>query len=133
MPTVNMRSLSGTSRHRLKDKKVHIVQAKNAQLADGSWGTEYRPVHPGKVWAYRRQIGGSEYYATATAGLSESVVYFVNWRDDLTEPGEARWVVEGNRAYKVTRIDTYEGYKRDIALYCETDDKFDVDDVKPYE
>lgn len=132
MANTSMRSVSGTARHRLKDKKVQIVQADSWQDSMGSWHSGYRPVHPGKLWAYRRQIGGSDYYTAATAGLSEDVVFFVNWRDDLTNGGEERWVVDGDRAYKVTRIDTYEGYRRDIALYCETDSKFNVDDVEEF-
>lgn len=133
MAKSQMNAVSGTARHRLKDKKIQIVRDDTYQDDLGNWHSGLRPIHPGKLWAYRRQIGGEAFYTSVTAGLSEDVIFFVNWREDLAQTQSDTWVIEGDVAYKVTRVDTYEGYKRDLALYCVRDQEFNFSDVQPYE
>lgn len=133
MAKSQMNAVSGTARHRLKDKKIQIVRDDEYQDEWGSWHSGMRPIHPGKLWAYKRQIGGEAFYTSVMAGLSETVIFFVNWRADLASNDADIWVIEGDTAYKVDRIDTYEGYKRDLALYCATDPTFDFGSVEPYE
>lgn len=87
---------------KLKDKRIII--------AEGSY-----PIHPGKLWAYFRQLSGKEAQSAGVAGFDEEVVFTVNWRDDIDT---GYYVKCGEVVYSITRIDTFEGYKRDLTLYC---------------
>lgn len=47
----------------------------------------------GTVWAYFRNLSGKEVFAAATVRYNGTL-------------------------YNITRIDTFEGYKEDLTLYC---------------
>lgn len=53
--------------------------------------------------------------AAAAYRYDEEVLFTINYRNDLTT---ACFVEYGGVNYNVTRIDTFEGYKQDITLYC---------------
>ena len=67
------------------------------------------------VWAYFRQLSGKEIFAAAAYRYDEEVLFTINYRAGLTT---ACYVEYSGVKYSVTRIDTFEGYKQDITLYC---------------
>ena len=67
------------------------------------------------VWAYFRQLSGKEILAAAAYRYDEEVLFTINYRAGLTT---ACYVEYNGVKYSVTRIDTFEGYKQDITLYC---------------
>ena len=69
----------------------------------------------GTVWAYFRHLSGKEVFAAATVNYKEEVLFQVNYRTDLTTANVIRY---NGRLYNITRIDTFEGYKQDLTLYC---------------
>lgn len=73
-----------------------------------------KPVPP-PLRAYFRQFSGKEVFAAATVNYKEEVQFQVNHRTDLTT---ANMVLYNGMPYNITRIDTFEGYKEDLTLYC---------------
>ena len=69
----------------------------------------------GTVWAYFRHLSGKEAFAAATVNYKEEVLFQVNYRTDLTTANMVRY---NGALYNITRIDTFEGYKEDLTLYC---------------
>lgn len=67
------------------------------------------------VWAYFRQLSGKEIFAAAAYRYDEEVLFTINYRNDITT---ACFVEYNGVKYNVNRIDTFEGYKQDITLYC---------------
>ena len=67
------------------------------------------------VWAYFRQLSGKEVFAAATTNYKEEVLFTINYRTDLTTACVVRY---RGVLYDITRIDTFEGYKEDLTLYC---------------
>lgn len=67
------------------------------------------------VWAYFRQLSGKEVFAAATTNYKEEVLFTINYRTDITPAHVVRY---RDVLYDITRIDTFEGYKEDITLYC---------------
>ncbi len=67
------------------------------------------------AWAYFRQLSGKEIFAAAAYRYDEEVLFTINYRAGLTT---ACYVEYNGVKYSVTRIDTFEGYKQDITLYC---------------
>jgi SPP1 family predicted phage head-tail adaptor len=101
---------------KLKDKKIEILAVTHTKDADGFAVETLTPIAP-PVWAYYRQLSGKEIYAAATVQAVEEVLFVVNWRGDIT----ARHVVRYNGVlYDISRVDTFEGYKGDITLYCKS-------------
>ncbi len=45
----------------------------------------------------------------------EAVLFVINWRDDITPRNVIRFK---GVDYYFTRVDTFEGYKVDLTLYC---------------
>lgn len=123
---------SAKSRHHMKDKKVDVLVSKSAQDAEGNFRSFYVPITPKPVWAYFRQLGGVVNFSAMSYRMDEENVFYVNWNEALAN-GSANYVIYRGKAYEVQRIDTYEGYKRDVALYCSTAKlNFDMSKVKPY-
>ena len=58
---------------------------------------------------------GKEVFAAATLNYKEEVLFQVNYRSDLTTANMVRY---NGTLYNITRIDTFEGYKEDLTLYC---------------
>lgn len=104
-------------RVRLKDKRVSLVSYAETVDDEGNEVEGYRVV--ADVWAYVRQVDQTTRANTSAPYSEEQYVLYLNWREDLRD-GKISHVVYGGRAYEVTRADTYEGYRRDIALYVKT-------------
>ena len=85
---------------KLKDKKINIYQETHVPNGNGYTTKVTEPLAL-NVWAYFRQLSGKE--------------ITINHRTGLTT---ACFVEYGGVRYDVTRIDTFEGYKQDITLYC---------------
>lgn len=120
---------------RLKDKKIKIYKRTEAvRDSDGYASCKYTPIHPGTLWAYVRQTSGKEYYAAMAQQVTEEILFVVNWREDLTMD-QVRWLyIEYNgRWYDVQRIDTYEGYKREIQIFAKSTSHISDAALSPYE
>ncbi len=110
---------SNTGGMKLKDKKVSIWNCTYDSDPKGYPIEEWAKIHDGQLWAYYRQLSGTEYYAAAAQQNTEEVMFAINWRVDV----EPQMLVEYNgKYYEIVRVDNYEGYKRDIRLYCKLTD-----------
>ena len=49
---------------KLKDKKIRIIAFTSTTNEHGFNTEEWRPIHSGRLWAYYRQLSGSEFYAS---------------------------------------------------------------------
>ena len=127
MANYNRGSQSKASRYKLKDKKITIYRRESSTNSNGFPAYGYKPIHPGKLWAYFRQIGGSQYYAAKQMQIEEEAMFCVNWREDLTLDAAVVLFIEYNGTwYSIQRVDTFEGYKSDICLYSNSL-KYEVD------
>ena len=66
------------------------------------------------VWAYFRQLSGDEIYRITTQ-TEATVMFLINYRSDITTENVIKY---RGTLYNITRVDVYEGYKRDWTLYC---------------
>lgn len=121
-------------RQRLKDKKIVLYESIWGQSPIGDTITTYKPMHPGKLWAYVRQLSGQERYAAMALQIVEETLFVINWRKDLSTADAARGLyLEHNGCwYNITRIDTFEGYKQDLQLYGKLRQEPDESDILPY-
>lgn len=99
---------------KLKDKKIELLQQVTTRDDEGFSTTTLESVGS-PVWAYFRQLSGKEVFAAATTNYKEEVLFVVNYRTDLTTAHVVRYK---GILYDITRIDTFEGYKEDLTLYC---------------
>ena len=122
-------------RKHLKDKKITVYRRSSEANENGYRVNCYRPIHPGTLWAYVRQLSGKELFIARSLQAEEEILFSVNWRADLTTEACLSLFIEHKGVwYNVTRVDTYEGYKSDIRLYAKTmRDIPDPGEVKPYE
>lgn len=119
---------------KLKDKKIKIYKYVETTDEDGFQTAGYMPIHPqDSVWAYFKQLSASLLYASNTTTIKEECLFRINWTDAvLVNYASDYRVYYDGLLYQVTRVDPYEGYKRDLALYCKlTTDK--IDTVVPYD
>lgn len=87
----------------LKDKKIIIAD-------------DTKPIHPGKLWAYYRQLDVKKVEEIAGIVISpEKVLFVINWRDDVCEGMNIKF---RDTVYAIIRVDDYEGYRQDLHLYC---------------
>ncbi len=107
--------VSSSKRKRLKDKKITIYRADIVQDENGIERDTWKPIHAGKLWAYVRQLSGEEVFSAGGKFAHDSVLFVINWRNDLDTFDQIEY--KGNW-YDIQRIDTYEGYKADLALTC---------------
>ena len=98
---------------KLKDKKIELLQQVHTRDEMGITKTTLESM--GTVWAYFRHLSGKEVFAAATVNYKEEVLFQVNYRTDLTTANVIRY---NGKTYNITRIDTFEGYKQDLTLYC---------------
>jgi len=100
---------------KLKDKKIEILAVTRGQTEHGYPGKEVlTPICP-PVWAYFRHLSGKEIFAAAAQMAVEEVLFTINWRAGL----DTTHVIRYNGAlYDITRVDTFEGYRGDLTLYC---------------
>lgn len=129
-----MATQSGISRRKHKDKKIIIYQVISEQDSDGYNTSVYRPIHPGKLWAYVRQLSATEYFAAAALQVTEEMLFSVNWRADLiAENVREYYILYKGVWYDIQRIDVFEGYKSDIQLYTKVTRAPAANEIKPYE
>ena len=99
---------------KLKDKKIELLQQVTTRDSEGFAQTTLQPVGA-PVWAYFRQLSGKEVFAAATINYKEEVLFTINYRTDITTAHVLRY---NGILYDITRVDTFEGYKEDLTLYC---------------
>lgn len=97
---------------KLKDKKIEICEYQYTTDAIGNHKKTLVPV--AKVWAYFRQLSGDEIYRVTTQ-TEETVMFRINYRDNISTDNFIKYK---RTLYNITRVDVYEGYKRDLTLYC---------------
>ena len=102
-------------RKRIKDKKITIYTKEWDNKNDVRL---YIPVHPGKVWAYVRQLSGEEVLFAKQRDNVEDIQFVVNYRPDYAD-----WygIIYNGIYYHITRVDTYEGYKGELTVYASGD------------
>ena len=97
---------------KLKDKKIEIQET--TYVSDKYGNRIKQTVTIATVWAYFRQLSGDEIYRVTTQA-TEEVMFRINYRSDITT---AHVIKYKDTLYNITRVDVYEGYKRDVTLYC---------------
>lgn len=99
---------------RLRDKKITIYKRKT--IDDGSLMPDvvYDPIHPGKIWAYVRQVSDEEIFKAGGDYSRKSMLFEIAWRDDVKPEGY--FVEYKGTFYNVKKMDTFEGYKDTIKL-----------------
>ena len=97
---------------KLKDKKIDIMGVE--YVTDKYGNRRKETVALATVWAYFRQLSGDEIYRVTTQ-TEETVMFRINYRDDITTSHVIKYK---DTLYNITRVDVYEGYKRDLTLYC---------------
>lgn len=102
----------------LKDKKIMIYDLVMGENSLGNLTTKgYRPIHPGKLWAYARQLSQTERFVAAQISTTEEMLFVINWRSDIENYMKILYKGEW---YDITRIDTFEDYKQDLKIYAKT-------------
>ncbi len=99
---------------KLKDKKIEILAETSVINENGYPETVLQAICP-PVWAYFRHLSCKEIFAANAVNAQEEVLFTINWRDDVTPAHVVRYK---GMLWDVTRVDTFEGYKQDISLYC---------------
>lgn len=99
---------------KLKDKKIEILAVQNDVNENGYAVETLKPICP-PVWAYFRHLSGKEYFAANAEQVKEEVLFQVNYRAGLDTTHVIRY---NGVLWDITRVDTFEGYKADLKLYC---------------
>lgn len=99
---------------KLKDKKIEILAVQNVVNENGYAVETLKPICP-PVWAYFRHLSGKEYFAANAEQVKEEVLFQVNYRAGLDTTHVIRY---SGVLWDITRVDTFEGYKADLKLYC---------------
>lgn len=99
---------------KLKDKKIEILAVQNVVNENGYAVETLKPICP-PVWAYFRHLSGKEYFAANAEQVKEEVLFQINWRTGLSTAHVIRFK---GVLWDITRVDTFEGYKGDMTLYC---------------
>lgn len=86
-----------------------------AELEGISGGDKLATAPTRPLWAYFRSLSGKEIYAADMLLAQEEVLFTVNWRAGIKP--SMRVLYRGDM-YDITRVDTLEGYKGDVKLYC---------------
>lgn len=111
---------------KLKDKKIVICKKVTYEDEDGFQTEGYMPIHAqSSVWAYFKQLSASLLYTNNSTFTDETCFFRVNWLDYLrTANTKEICVYYRGIVYQATRIDSFEDYTRDLAIYCkQTTDK----------
>lgn len=122
------------SKVKLKDKKVVIYKKITYRDSAGFQTTAYMPIHPQpSLWAYFKQLSADLLYASNTVSLKEECYFRVNYMEYLKTAHTSDLTLSyNNKMYQITRVDPYEGYKRDLALYCKVTNS-SVSPIVPYD
>lgn len=99
---------------KLKDKKIEILAVQSV-INENGYAVETLKLICPPVWAYFRHLSGKEIFAANAINAQEEVLFTINWRDDVSPAHVVRYK---GKLWDVTRMDTFEGYKEDISLYC---------------
>lgn len=120
---------------KLKDKKIVILKSGSFEDQDGFQTDGYMPVHPQKaVWSYYKQLSAQLTYLNDSTQSKEECFFAVNWLEILKPPIAKDLHIEYNGSlYQVTRIDSYEGYKRDLFLYARYEAEAKNLTIMPYD
>lgn len=120
---------------RLKDKKIKIYKYVEGKDSSGFRVSAYMPIHPqASLWAYFKQLGAELTYLNHSSQSKEECFFAVNWLEILKTPIAQDLHIEYNGSlYQVTRIDPYEGYKRDLFLYARYEEEAKNLTVLPYD
>ena len=104
---------------KLKDKKIILLKPVRKTTAGGQRLEIYTPIHPEKVWAYYRHLMGDEIRLLERGPdmMEEVAQFIINYRSDYSK---IEAVLYKDKLYKVTRLDDFEGYKKDITVYAST-------------
>lgn len=116
----------------LKDKKIIIYKEENGEDASGFPVNGYKPIHPGKLWAYTRQLSAKEFYASAQVNVNEERLFIINWLNVNPLDAEYLYILYNGLWYKITRIDTYEDYKKDLRIYAKAGSEDAPGELLPY-
>lgn len=107
------------NQRKLKDKKIKIYTKVEGKDSGGFPVVEFESISGDQsLWAYYRQLSSSEFYASAQINVNEECLFVVNWRDDIHNYDENLYIEYNSLWYKITRVDNFEGYKRDLYLYA---------------
>ena len=98
---------------KLKDKKIELLRQVHTRDEMGITSTALESM--GTIWAYFRHLSGKEVFAAATVNYKEEVLFQVNYRPDIDATRVIRY---RDVLYNITRVDTFEGYRQDLTLYC---------------
>ena len=99
---------------KLKDKKIEILAVQSVINENGYAVETLEPVCP-PVWAYFRHLSGREYHAANAEQVQEEALFQINWRAELSTTHVIRFK---GVLWDITRVDTFEGYRKDMTLYC---------------
>ena len=99
---------------KLKDKKIEVRQQVTTRDSGGFAQTILQLVSA-PAWAYFRQLSGKEVFAAATTNYKQEVLFTINYHTDITNAHVACY---NGVLYDIIRVDTFEGYKEDLTLYC---------------
>ena len=58
-----------------EDKKIILYRKTNAKDSAGFTTAKYTPIHPGRSWAYVRQLSASEFYAARAVQQTEEMLF----------------------------------------------------------
>ena len=116
----------------LKDKKIAIYLETNVGKPGGMPVGGYKPIHPGRLWAYVRQLSQQELSFSSGDYTQETTLFEINWRRDLITL--QHYIEYRGIFYEIKRIDTFEGYKDAIKITAsESLRQPDPDNIFPYE
>lgn len=119
----------------LKDKKIIIYQQINTGKPGGIPVLGYKPIHPGKLWAYVRQLSEKELYYSSGKYTQETMIFEINWRNMRPNIIRLEPCIEYRGIfYEVRRIDTFEGYKDFLKITAsELLKQPDPENIYPYD
>lgn len=120
-------------RKRLKDKKIIIYNYTNVAEPGNMPQKKWKPIHPGTLWAYVRQLSQKEWYGSAQTQNQEERLFVINWRSDIDTYMN---IFYKGKWYEIVRIDPYEDYKSDLQIYVKEAIGGGIpreDDIIPYE
>lgn len=111
--------------YKLKDKKIKLYNY--VETVDEMEQTTQGPSYAGEIWAYYRQIGGSEYIEQHKTEVREDAVFVIGHRTDVTAHSI---ITYKDKVYEVTRTDDYEGYIEDMHVYTVWKKDRTVEDIE---
>lgn len=117
----------------LKDKKIVIYKKVTYKSSGGFQQTGYMPIHEKpSLWAYFKQLSATLTYMNNSTQSKEECLFRINWLDYVRNVNPSDLAI-GYRGmvYRVTRVDPYEDYKRDLVLYAKNNHE-KLGNVLPY-